>query len=1653
MPIKNQTYLLLALFVLCYLGAVPAVSQGKLTPSLQISVQDLGKPHSVSFNHDHQLYISDSKNGLVRLYDQTGKKIKDIKEISLGNQQKSLVNPEFISVSSDHYLYTFDGGSGKLYQINPQENKGREFGVAGNDIGQLGEPIAITSSPDGYLHVLNRKKNIIDVYSPELNYVTWLIAQNPIFYNPRSLSVDRSNRLFILDTNGPVIHILDAQGTALKILNKLIDEQGRLLLKPISIAADHSGGFFIISEDGALLHYNEDGKLINHFRDNKLLTKPIAVAVSPANHGTVAVLDATLNVVQLFSFERSEYVENGQLKLPALFASTNLGQEYYCATAQGTSAFYYIPYNRRDQLVSMTVQGRQRFAIDGYFKEGSDVLWTESGVYVLEEKTRSIFQWSQDGKLVRKFGPELSEKSKNPSSFAAFKNGDILVNDQGKNNLLLFNKEGKFLNQLSISNASAIEKIYINRHNEIFAWDSKLGGIIKADITGKILSTSTLKPRNEKPGGPAGEIGFFVVDPLSQIHLYNLNTSQFEVYQWHENMPQRILTVGTEGDDWFKFSKPKHITFNPSDFELQIITTKGKVYKYQYYFQPPKPENLFGFDVVRDQLKVTFKPLNSNIVTAYGLVTAKSDGTDTLVFGSNSDHFIVDPQRGGWSDKPKRYHLVTVNPTAISPKTEGFDDFFTQATYFDKEEQFDDALLTYQKALLFMGRPASMVKFVASRLNLMGKKMALKGDMHKGMNFIKTAFNLNPTAVESQRSLAYGYDLLFWKLATQENYAEIIKQAGEIMDIDPLRPALLGSIDSVASTLEHLTNERSLNHARLLRSKMTEWEPTSAVLLSKLSATNMRLLDLKLKNGAPQTEMDALLYETERAQKKTIEILQKLKKPFFDDYVMLLNILKLSGKNVELEQEARKLVKEQNTKLSESQMIECRRLLAEALVGQQKYQEATQEYEYLVSSNPNQRQLLAGLAEVHYLNKNYNTARTLYLELITNERENANYIGKLGLIEFQKDNFVEASFQLEKAVRLNPLDKTYYGPLGEAFDQASNLQKALDNYKVAIDHFEQQITQIKNRSLSNVNLQSVEEQLMYYLNKIGKVYEKLGNYDLAIQAYKRVVEQNPKHAEAQYGLGISCLSSGLIYEAVKALFTAKNLQPSDETYNNAYLNAVKVREQISKNSEPLSLAEMHLPAIYPSLYHNYSSLSQLPIGNLVITNNLGEPITPSTLSFFIPEIMDQPTVQKIGALVGYSNSTVNLTALFNNKILSIENQGQYQVQINLTYRYQGASKTATKVFPVTIYPRNAITWSDKRRLASFVSPNNAILTEAQKKIEQVYKFSSASTASAELDKAVQVYTYLNHYGLKYITDPNLNFATVSTNTALLDYLQYPAETLMKSSGDCDDLVTLYCALMEGVGLNVAYLDLPGHVMMAFDLGIRPERLSELGLMPHEVIIYNQSVWIPVETTLLSQAGFITAWDKAAQRYYLEVAKGNNPELITLADARKVYQPSNFIPQNFTFGAENRNIILNEYTDQMYRLSGKINAGILTELQNQIESEPNNIYLKNKYAIILAKSGDIKKAKEILTLALQVAPESPSIHNNLGNIYYQEGNFEGAAQHYLKAHEYDNEDVQTVMNLGKAYLASENKTEAKKWFDQALLMDKNMTSFISKLLNN
>ena len=147
-----------------------------------------------------------------------------------------------------------------------------------------------------------------------------------------------------------------------------------------------------------------------------------------------------------------------------------------------------------------------------------------------------------------------------------------------------------------------------------------------------------------------------------------------------------------------------------------------------------------------------------------------------------------------------------------------------------------------------------------------------------------------------------------------------------------------------------------------------------------------------------------------------------------------------------------------------------------------------------------------------------------------------------------------------------------------------------------------------------------------------------------------------------------------------------------------------------------------------------------------------------------------------------------------------------------------------------------------------------------------------------------VYAAMGVLGLAYIVDPTSPYQEFSENTARVDYLQYPRDTLVRKSGDCDDLSILYAACMENIGVGAALVDVPGHVFIMFNTGIPAREKSTLGFPNSQLVLHGGTVWIPVEMTLVGSS-FPRAWQKGAEQYRDWSAK----KKVTVVEIQKAWE--------------------------------------------------------------------------------------------------------------------------------------------------------------------
>ena len=197
--------------------------------------------------------------------------------------------------------------------------------------------------------------------------------------------------------------------------------------------------------------------------------------------------------------------------------------------------------------------------------------------------------------------------------------------------------------------------------------------------------------------------------------------------------------------------------------------------------------------------------------------------------------------------------------------------------------------------------------------------------------------------------------------------------------------------------------------------------------------------------------------------------------------------------------------------------------------------------------------------------------------------------------------------------------------------------------------------------------------------------------------------------------------------------------------------------------------------------------------------------------------------------------------------------------------------SAYRTFPVTflLHDNHSIQLDDVAKLACFISSESSAADSAIGAfINQVRTAFQTEIDSADMPENLYVAMLLFNvlHGVSYARDPE-----IPGQRGTIDEIKYPHEMLgslmgqhsgeddKSTFGDCDDSTVLYCSLLESFGIETALIQLPNHVLMAFDLGnISVKQAQEIGLPNDYYRTVNGQAWIPIETTFINK-GFAAAW--------------------------------------------------------------------------------------------------------------------------------------------------------------------------------------------------
>lgn len=478
--------------------------------------------------------------------------------------------------------------------------------------------------------------------------------------------------------------------------------------------------------------------------------------------------------------------------------------------------------------------------------------------------------------------------------------------------------------------------------------------------------------------------------------------------------------------------------------------------------------------------------------------------------------------------------------------------------------------------------------------------------------------------------------------------------------------------------------------------------------------------------------------------------------------------------------------------------------------------------------------------------------------------------------------------------------------------------------------------------------------------------------------------------------------------------------------------AVQVSTQ-ADNRAPLEIDATHLHNVFSNSYKLYEKDG---VGTIKLSNNTRSTMNDIKVSFVLNNFMDFPTEQRIPALEPGASREVVLKAVFNNNILTLTEDTPVQAKLEASYFENGQPRVYSQIKTINIYDKHRMGWDERGRYAAFITPKDPLLINFSRSVASEF---GANKEPTQL--AAALFNTLGALGVTYVQDPINPYQVTSNKVDYVDYIQYPRETIQRRSGDCDDLVALYSAALESLGIPTRVLLVPGHMLMMFATGV--EAPSDGYTMNDMYVAHEGMLWIPVEATLVGKS-FIKAWETGAATYYREKGK-EGFAIFDVHESWEKFKPAGLPDDPWRAPVVGRDVIERNFPGDLLSVL-KISSQTMTRRYLQaIQKNPADMDAHLQTGIILARQGDRAEARKYFRKVIDTQPRNAAALNNLGNLHMLDSQYVEAQKFYADAAKADPKDPEILVNLAQAYKAGKNVDKAKEAFTQAQKVDPAMAN--------
>lgn len=420
-----------------------------------------------------------------------------------------------------------------------------------------------------------------------------------------------------------------------------------------------------------------------------------------------------------------------------------------------------------------------------------------------------------------------------------------------------------------------------------------------------------------------------------------------------------------------------------------------------------------------------------------------------------------------------------------------------------------------------------------------------------------------------------------------------------------------------------------------------------------------------------------------------------------------------------------------------------------------------------------------------------------------------------------------------------------------------------------------------------------------------------------------------------------------------------------------------------------------------SLFPLMSKLyKESPFGTIYIENNESAEIRNVKVYFRTENFTASDLLcGEIDYISKRNKEEVPLMADFNERIMMFSESGDIPGEIVIEYEMLGQKRTAVESVVVSVYNRNQVRWGDPNAIAAYIGPKDSAVRHVASNLVGIGRNQLHSGLNRNLQFAMYLFEGIRLLGIECKSDNATPYSSSHLDPDVLDYIQYPYQTLLYKSGDVDDVGILFMASLEAASIHAGFIPLKDDFIVLVDLNMKESEISSYFDGRDRIIVMDGKVMVPVSMSTLRE-GFVNSWYNAVNEIMEAASNEEDVTYYSVLDAWEYY-PTASVPGATSTGETplETSLISAAETDMSRYITTEFGPQIAA-VQNQLAAQGISVDLLNKLGLLYVRAGMYSSAIPVYERSASMG--SVTAMNNLGNIAVLQKRYAEAKLWYERA---------------------------------------------------